>query len=157
MSQITHFWGVKILVWKSGSVKFWTNFMSGHNVPLPPTGSWICTKRLGQIGLKSNKMKLRSQDLHRFKSRLQPQVKPKEPQCCLQTDLHMKRQKTIINWFLASISISKYQSVSKEVFWTCCFVSAISMMFLKFILEVTNKAEPFVPAGIWGFPNWAQF
>ena len=153
MSQITHFWGVTILVWKTGSVNVWTNFMSGHNVPLPPTGSWICTKRLGQIGLKSNKMKLRSQDLHRFKSRLQPQVKPKEPQCCLQTDLHMKRQKTIINWLLASISISKYQSVSKEVFWTCCFVSAISMMFLKLMLEVTNNAEPFVPAGIWRFPN----
>ena len=29
MSQITHFCGVKFLAWKSGSVKFWTNIMSG--------------------------------------------------------------------------------------------------------------------------------
>ena len=28
MSQITHFYGVKFLAWKSGSVKFWTNIMS---------------------------------------------------------------------------------------------------------------------------------
>ena len=29
MSQITHFFGVKSLAWKSGGVKFWTNIMSG--------------------------------------------------------------------------------------------------------------------------------
>ena len=29
MSQITHFCGVKFLAWKSGSVKFWTNILSG--------------------------------------------------------------------------------------------------------------------------------
>ena len=28
MSQITHFCGVKLLAWKSGCVKFWTNIMS---------------------------------------------------------------------------------------------------------------------------------
>ena len=28
MSQFTHFCGVKFLAWKSGCVKFWTNFMS---------------------------------------------------------------------------------------------------------------------------------
>ena len=28
MSQITHFYGVKFLAWKPGSVKFWTNIMS---------------------------------------------------------------------------------------------------------------------------------
>ena len=60
MSQITHFCAVQILSWKSGCVKFWTNSMSGHNMPLPPAGSWIFSKRLGQIGLKSNKMKLRT-------------------------------------------------------------------------------------------------
>ena len=33
MSQITHFWGVKFLAWKSSSVELWTNIMSGlpHN------------------------------------------------------------------------------------------------------------------------------
>ena len=59
--------------------------------PLPP--HWVLDMRKKAA---PNKMKLRSQDLHRFKSRLQPQVKPKEPQCCLQTDLHMKRQKMYI-------------------------------------------------------------
>ena len=29
MSQITHFCGVKLLAWKYGCVKFWTNIMSG--------------------------------------------------------------------------------------------------------------------------------
>ena len=29
MSQITHFCNVKLLAWKSGCVKFWTNIMSG--------------------------------------------------------------------------------------------------------------------------------
>ena len=29
MSQITHFCGVKLIAWKSGCVKFWTNIMSG--------------------------------------------------------------------------------------------------------------------------------
>ena len=30
MSQITHFSSVKLLAWKSGCVKFWTNIMSGR-------------------------------------------------------------------------------------------------------------------------------
>ena len=30
MLQITHFCGVKLLAWKSGCVKFWTNIMSGQ-------------------------------------------------------------------------------------------------------------------------------
>ena len=32
MSQITHFCGVKLLAWKSGCVKFWTNIMSAGNL-----------------------------------------------------------------------------------------------------------------------------
>ena len=35
MSQITHFCSVKILAWKSGSVKFWTNIMSVLTQKLP--------------------------------------------------------------------------------------------------------------------------
>ena len=32
MSQITHFCCVKLLAWKSGCVKFWTNIMSAGNL-----------------------------------------------------------------------------------------------------------------------------
>ena len=34
MSQFTHFCGVKFLAWKSGCVKFWTNFMSVNELVL---------------------------------------------------------------------------------------------------------------------------
>ena len=34
---------------------------------------------------------------------------------------------------------------------TCCLVSAISMMFLKLMLDVTNNELPFSPTGIWLF------
>ena len=33
-SQVTHLCGVKLLVWKSGCVKFWTNTMSDRNVSI---------------------------------------------------------------------------------------------------------------------------
>ena len=34
MSQVTHLCGVKLLAWKSGCVKFWTNIMSDRNVSI---------------------------------------------------------------------------------------------------------------------------
>ena len=44
MSQIMHFCGVKLLNWKSGCVKFLTNFMSVLNLPSKPNSFLMCKK-----------------------------------------------------------------------------------------------------------------
>ena len=42
MSQITHFCIVKLLAWKSGCVKFWTNIMS---VGTPLSNEKVCVTK----------------------------------------------------------------------------------------------------------------
>ena len=49
-----------------------------------------------------------------------------------------------------SIHISEIQWLYCPLL-TCCLVSAISMMFLKLMLDVTNNELPFSPEGIWVF------
>ena len=46
MSQISHFCGVKLLAWKSGCVKFWTNIKSAY------TYNTFCTKNHKSINTR---------------------------------------------------------------------------------------------------------